>query len=217
MKRKGLTAAVLAGIMAVSVLGGCAMPGIRSEGEPAGNQVLGAGEAKAGAGAAESGPDGKVTIRVVDWSDGSVQRREEFHKKYMEAHPDINIEYTMLTVDQFKNTIVTMIKSGEGPDLFPIPVGMTLNTALEENWFQPLNPYVTEDFAKTFDPMSFGEGVTHKGEDWYTITEVMPTIQCLFFYNKDVLKQAGVEKTPETYSEFAEACKKITEYGKGNL
>ena len=217
MKRKGLTAAVLAGIMAVSVLGGCAMPGIRSEGEPAGNQVLGAGEAKAGAGAAESGPDGKVTIRVVDWSDGSVQRREEFHKKYMEAHPDITIEYTMLTVDQFKNTIVTMIKSGEGPDLFPIPVGMTLNTALEENWFQPLNPYVTEDFEKTFDPMSFGEGVTHKGEDWYTITEVMPTIQCLFFYNKDVLKQAGVEKTPETYSEFAEACKKITEYGKGSV
>ena len=38
----------------------------------------------------------------------------------------------MLTVDQFKNTIVTMIKSGEGPDLFPIPVGLTLNTAVEE-------------------------------------------------------------------------------------
>ena len=28
-----------------------------------------------------------------------------------------------------------MIKSGEGPDLFPIPVGLTLNTAVEEGWF----------------------------------------------------------------------------------
>ena len=46
--------------------------------------------------------DGKITLRVVDWSDGSASQREEFHKKFMEEHPDIKIEYTMLTVDQFK-------------------------------------------------------------------------------------------------------------------
>lgn len=160
--------------------------------------------------------EGKITLRVVDWSDGSAGQREEFHKKFMEKHPDINIEYTMLTVDQFKNTIVTMIKSGEGPDLFPIPVGLTLNTAVAEGWYQPMNDYVTEDFAKQFDPLSFEEGVTHIGEDWYTITEVMPTIQCLFFYNKDVLTDAGVNDIPATYSEFREACKKVTENGKGN-
>lgn len=127
----------------------------------------------------------------------------------MEVHPDINIEYTQLTVDQFKNTIVTMIKSGDGPDLFPIPVGMTLDTALQEDWFQPINDYVMDNFAEKFDPKSFSEGVTHKGNQWYTITELMPTIQCLFFYNKDVLSAAGVDKIPETYSEFREACKKL--------
>ena len=74
--------------------------------------------------------DGQITLQVVDWSDGSAAQREEFHKKFEETHPNIKIEYTMLTVDQFKNTIVTMIKSGEGPDLFPIPVGLTLNTEM---------------------------------------------------------------------------------------
>ena len=78
------------------------------------------------------------------------QQVMEFHKKFEEAHPDIKIEYTMLTVDQFKNTIVTMIKSGEGPDLFPIPVGLTLNTAVEEGWFQPINDYVTDEFRIQF-------------------------------------------------------------------
>lgn len=63
----------------------------------------------------------------------------------------------MLTVDQFKNTIVTMIKSGEGPDLFPIPVGLTLNTAVEEGWFQPINDYVTDEFRNKFDPEAFAE------------------------------------------------------------
>ena len=56
--------------------------------------------------------DGQITLQVVDWSDGSAAQREEFHKKFEETHPNIKIEYTMLTVDQFKNTIVTMIKSG---------------------------------------------------------------------------------------------------------
>lgn len=56
-----------------------------------------------------------------------------------------------------------MIKSGEGPDLFPIPVGLTLNTAVEEGWFQPINDYVTDEFRNKFDPDAFAEGVTDIG------------------------------------------------------
>ena len=163
--------------------------------------------------AAES--DEKITLRIVDWSDSSLVRREEFNKKYMEDHPNITIEYTMLTIDQFKNTIVTMIKSGDGPDLFPIPTGMTLSTALKEEWYQPMNDYVTDEFLETLDPSVFEEGVTMKGEDLYTMTEGIPVVNCLFFYNQDVLDQAGVTKIPETYSEFVEACKQITESGNG--
>ena len=109
-------------------------------------------------------------------SDGSATQREEFHKKFEEAHPDIKIEYTMLTVDQFKNTIVTMIKSGEGPDLFPIPVGLTLNTAVEEGWFQPINDYVTDEFRNKFDPDAFSEGGTYIGDDRCAVTEQMRII-----------------------------------------
>lgn len=211
LKRVGI--GMLTAAMTACSVAGCAMPSVGSDsGNGSSAQESAAGESTQ---AEEKDADGKITIRVVDWSDGSGPQREEFHKKYMEAHPDINIEYTMLTVDQFKNTIVTMIKSGEGPDLFPIPVGMTLDTALNENWYQPINDYVTDDFADQFDPKSFSEGVTHKGDKWYTITELIPTIQCLFYYNKDVLSAAGVEQVPKTYSEFREACKKITEYGQG--
>ncbi len=214
MKKRIIAALLLTTIGTMSALAGCgAMPSTdqtnTSKDEPAKDESSVPDDSSSSSG------DGKTTLRVVDWSDGSAGQREAFHKKYMEEHPDINIEYTMLTVDQFKNTIVTMIKSGEGPDLFPIPVGLTLNTAVAEGWFQPMNDFVTEDFAKQFDPLSFEEGVTHIGEDWYTVTEVMPTIQCLFFYNKDVLDAAGVKEIPATYSEFREACKKVTAYGKG--
>ena len=83
---------------------------------------------------------------------------------------------------------------------------MTLDTALQEDWFQPINDYVTDDFAEKFDSKSFSEGVTHKGNQWYTITELMPTIQCLFFYNKDVLSAAGVDKMCIRDSHYTTIC-----------
>jgi len=217
MKKRTMGALMVATAMTVSSLAGCgAMPSTSAEASEAAVETTTAAATSAAAGteAAEKEP---LTLRVVDWSDGSANQRAEFHKKYMEEHPEINLEYTMLTVDQFKNTIVTMIKSGEGPDIFPIPVGLTLQTALDEGWYQPMNPYVTEDFAAQFDPLAFAEGVTHVGEDWYIIPEYMPTIQCLFFYNKDVLADAGVTEVPATYSEFREACRKVTENGKGSV
>lgn len=216
MKKRNIATFLLTAALTISTLAGCgAMPATNSPNSSKEKQD--AADMEDNDTAASDSTGGKITLRVVDWSDGSAGQRETFHKKFMEKHPNINIEYTMLTVDQFKNTIVTMIKSGEGPDLFPIPVGLTLNTAVAEGWYQPMNDYVTEDFAKQFDPLSFEEGVTHIGEDWYTITEVMPTIQCLFFYNEDVLTAAGVSELPATYSEFREACRKVTEYGKGNI
>ena len=216
MKRKKISVLFMAAAMLASMLGGCAMPstsGEETENVQADTTAQSGEKGKSG----ETASGEKITIRVVDWSDAAVSQREAFDQKYMEENPDIIVERTKLTVDQFKNTIVTMIKSGEGPDLFPIPVGMTLDTALNEEWFQPLNDYVTEDFEASFDPKSFAEGVTHKGEDWYTITELMPTIQCLFFYNKDVLDAAGVQEVPQTYSEFREACRMITENGGGSV
>lgn len=209
MKLKKIGAVLMTTMMLFSTVAGCgAMPSTSGSD----TETTGANNAAQ----EETSDNGQITLRVVDWSDGSATQRQEFHKKFEEAHPNIKIEYTMLTVDQFKNTIVTMIKSGDGPDLFPIPVGLTLDTAVAEGWFQPINDYVTEDFRSKFDPASFAEGVTDIGDDWYTVTEQMPVIQCLFFYNKDLLQQAGVTKVPSTYSEFREACKKVTEAGKGN-
>lgn len=159
----------------------------------------------------------QITLRVVDWSDGSLKRREEFHKKFEEMNPDIKIEYTQLTIDQFKNTIITMIKSGDGPDLFPIPGGITLSTAIKEDWYQPMNNYVTKEFLGTFKEGALAEGITVVGDDVYTLPEAEAVVNTLFYYNKDILEKSGIKELPKTYDEFVEACKKISETGKGQF
>ena len=159
----------------------------------------------------------QIVLRAVDWSDSSIKHREAFNKKFEEMHPGVKIEYTMLTIDQFKNTIVTMIKSGDGPDVFPIPVGMTLATALKEEWYQPLDGLVTDEFIATIDPAVLMEGVSHKDGKFYNIPEAVPVTDTNFYYNKDVLDAAGVTQLPETYEEFRAVLKQVTDAGNGSF
>ncbi|MBM7568541.1 ABC transporter substrate-binding protein [Paenibacillus sacheonensis] len=159
----------------------------------------------------------QVTLRIMDWSDSIKSVREEFHRKFMEKHPNIKIEYTQLTIDQFKNTILTAVKSGEAPDLFPVPTGMKLSALVKDGWFQPLDPYIDQSFKDQFIDGTFQNGTTVVDGKIYSIPEAEALPSSLLFYNKKLFREAGLdpENPPKTYSEFREAAKKITEAGKG--
>lgn len=196
----------------------CGMPSATSEASseaPASSAP--AASSAASSEAPSQAPAEDYTLRVVDWSDSIMDIREEFHKEYMENNKNITIEYTMLTVDQFKNTILTMIKSGDGPDLFPVPNGITLSTALKEDWFQPMSPLLTDEFIATLDPACLVEGVATMNGDIYTIPERAAQTTTCIFYNQDVLDAAGVTQLPKTYDELIAACKQVTEAGKGSF
>lgn len=174
--------------------------------------------AEAGTETQSGGTSGEpITLKVIDWSDSTKARREEFHKKFMEENPDITIEYTVLTADQFKETVISAIKAGNAPDLFPIPSGMKLSTVLEENWYMPLNDYVPEEFLDSFADGALNEGITSMDGKTYVLPEAANIINTLVFYNKTVLEEAGIDtgNLPETWSEFTDVCKQVTEAGKG--
>ncbi|NGP45370.1 sugar ABC transporter substrate-binding protein [Bacillaceae bacterium SIJ1] len=161
--------------------------------------------------------DGTITLQVMDWSDSVKTIREEFHNQFMEKYPNIKIEYTQLTVDQFKNTILTAVKSGEAPDLFPVPSGMKLETLVTDGWFQPIDPLIDQEFKDMFVEGTFTEGITMNEGQIYAIPEAQTMPHSLVFYNKTLFEEAGLdpENPPETYSEFREAAQKITDAGAG--
>lgn len=160
----------------------------------------------------------EVTLRIMDWSDSSKTIREEFHKQFMEKYPNIKIEYTQLTLDQFKNTILTAVKSGEAPDLFPVPSGMKLSTLVADGWFQPLDPLIDDEFKSLFMEGTFQNGTTMVDGQIYSIPENASMPHSLVFYNKKLFQEAGLDPSnpPSTYSELREAAKKITEAGNGS-
>ncbi len=161
--------------------------------------------------------EGEIVLRIVDWSDSTATMREAFHEKFIAEHPGVKIEYSLLTIDQFQNTIITSIKSGDAPDLFPVPGGVTLGTALNENWYQPMDEYLDDTFFDTIDPTAFVDGVTVSEGRVYTLPENASVVHNIMFYNKDILANAGISEPPKTYSEFISACKTITEQGGGSV
>jgi len=161
--------------------------------------------------------DDEIILRVVDWSDSSITQREAFHAAFEANHPGVKIEYTCMTIDQFSSSVVSLISSGDAPDLFPIPstTGMTLQQAMDDGWYLSLDDYFTDDFKATLKDECFQEGITEIGGVLYALPEKGSDINTLFYYNKDVLDAAGVTELPTTYDEFVACCKQITEAGNG--
>ncbi|MBR1583935.1 MAG: extracellular solute-binding protein [Clostridia bacterium] len=155
-----------------------------------------------------------ITLRVYDWSDSTRAYRDKFHEEFMANNPDIIIEYTQLTIDQFNSTVVQAIIDGTGPDLFPVPTTLNLTTAVNEGWFLPLEDYLPQEFLDTFLEGTLAEGVQRKNGVLYTLPESGSLSNSMFFYNKDILAEANVE-VPKTFEDFRAACKTITEKGAG--
>jgi ABC-type glycerol-3-phosphate transport system substrate-binding protein len=156
-----------------------------------------------------------ITLRIIDWSQNVKKWRDPWHERYQElTNPNVKIDYTAMTQDQFKNMLVSLISSGDAPDLFPVPVGMTLPLAVSEGWFQPLNPYVTKEWIDSFEDVALAEGKARIGDNIYCPAQQFQLPYTMLFYNKDILAETGVA-VPATFSEFISACKTITEKGAG--
>lgn len=135
----------------------------------------------------------------------------------MEDHPNVTVNYTTLTQAQFNETMLSGIRSGEAPDLFPLPSTTTFSTAVNEEWFLPMDLYLEQDFFGQFQPEMLGENVTVKDGHVYLLPEAVEISSCLVFYNKKLLREAGVSDVPEQmdWEEFQNICRKVTENGNG--
>jgi len=204
---------LITAMLLLALLVGCGSAGGKSANNESASETTGNTASEDAGGSAE-----QVTIRVMDWSDSIKPVREEFHKRFMEKYPNIKIEYTVLSVDQYKNTILAAVASGEAPDLFPVPVGMKLSSLVADGWYQPIDPYIDQSFKDIFSEGTFQDGTTMIDGQIYSIPELLTLPSALVYYNKKLFREAGLdpENPPQTYSEFREAAKKITEAGKGS-
>ena len=97
-------------------------------------------------------PSEKVVLNIADWSDSTKASRQALNEAFEKDHPNVTINYTCLSQDQFNETVVAGIRSGTAPDLFPLPSTFSLSQAVSENWFLPLDWYLDQEFLNDMKP-----------------------------------------------------------------
>lgn len=163
-------------------------------------------------------PSEEVTLDIVDWSDSTKQSRQELNERFMAEHPNVTINYTTLTQAQFNETMLSGIRSGNAPDLFPLPTTVSFSTAINEGWFIPLDSYLNQDFFDSFKDDILQNNITNKEGIHFLLPEAQEIPTTLVYYNIDLLKKSGVDidpSVPLTWNDFIEISKKVTEQGKG--
>jgi raffinose/stachyose/melibiose transport system substrate-binding protein len=164
--------------------------------------------------AATEAPAEKVTITW--WHISTAQEHKDLWQamanEYMAAHPNVNIEITVLENEAFKTKLTTVMQSGEPPDIFQSWGGGVMNEYANAGLLKDITPDLDADggaWRNTFAQGALGV-YAYKGEN-YGVPWDMGMIG--FWYNKALFAQAGIDTPPATWTEFLDDVKALKAAG----
>ncbi len=154
----------------------------------------------------------KVTVTWwhIQVADDQKALWQKLTDEYMAAHPNVNVEITVLENEAFKTKLTTVMQSGNPPDIFQSWGGGTMNEYAKAGLLKD----ITADLDKggwrdTFSPGALGV-FSFEGKN-YGVPRDMGMVG--FWYNKELFAKAGIEKPPATWTEFLDDIKKLKEAG----
>lgn len=144
---------------------------------------------------------------------------EKLVKEYNELHPNVEVQLLPDAKTTEREAVVALMTAGEAPDIIYQNMGVYKNTDIGTDWFVPLNDYFempnpyeegNTRWADVFNPMWLEVTRSSNGNYYFCPIDAVPAG---LIVNMDLLKEAGVEKVPETYAEFMDAQDKLNEIG----
>jgi len=150
----------------------------------------------------------EVHLTVTSWRVEDQAAWDKINAAFTAQHPDITVEYLPVTATEYDSVLQTKLASGNAEDIMflrSFSTGLQIYNAgyiydLTEDKVPNLSvmrsdlqaPWTTKDGAKYGLPGSVCYGV--------------------FFYNKSIFKEVGVE-APRTFAEFMDVCQKLEDAG----
>ena len=166
-------------------------------------------------------PTDDVTFRWADHQGVRVPFHQALQAAFMEAHPNIKIEYDSLGQD-LAELLAVGVQSGDAHDVLPTNAGVLAPQAVKEGWIAPLDDLIP-DFAQwkaAFPENTFLPGINVFDDKTY----VMPMYSSrlhrnLLFFNTQQMQDAGYDPSTTllSWDDFRDAAKKATEQGSYGL
>lgn len=137
---------------------------------------------------------------------------QQLADEYMAAHPNVEIQITVMENEAFKSKLTTVMQSGDPPDIFQSWGGGVMIEYAKAGLLQDITPYLDADggaWRSTFSPGALGV-YSYEGKN-YGVPWDMGMVG--FWYNKALFAQAGIQAPPATWSELLEAVRKLKAAG----
>ena len=164
--------------------------------------------------ATEAPPAEKVNITWwhISTADEHKALWQKMADEYMAAHPNVNIEITVLENEAFKTKLTTVMQSGEPPDIFQSWGGGVMNEYAKAGLLKDISADLDADGGAWRDTFASGAlGVySYLGKN-YGVPWDMGMIG--FWYNKELFAQAGITTPPTTWTEFLDDVKALKAAG----
>ena len=149
-------------------------------------------------------------VKLTYWSGftgGDKQAYLDLIKKFNDTHPDIQVDYQLQPWDSIAQKLPTAIASGAGPDL-----------ATPDYNVATLQQYVANGLALPLDDLipQVGDGVLPQAVmDSFSVDGKLYAAPAnfatlLLYYNKDLLKAAGIAEPPKTMQELQDDAVKLS-------
>jgi raffinose/stachyose/melibiose transport system substrate-binding protein len=156
----------------------------------------------------------KVTIQWWHiWGGAEVSIADNWQKladEYMAAHPNVEIEITVITGDPYNQKLASNMQAGDPPDLFQTWGGGELWQYAEAGLVQDLTDALAQDgWGDTFAPGPMA-AYRHDGKV-YGVPWRFGMVG--IWYNKALFEQAGIEGTPQTWSDFLTVVEQLKDAG----
>ncbi|AXH00749.1 extracellular solute-binding protein (plasmid) [Deinococcus wulumuqiensis] len=159
---------------------------------------------------AQSAAAAPVTITYWQYDYASkVSTMNDLIKKFEAQNPDIKVKQETFPYDAYNQKVASSVPAGQGPDVVNLFYGW-LPQYVDGGFLQPLpaKDFPVAQIEKNFVPMIKTSKI---GGKYYALPTSVRTLA--LFYNKDLMKQAGVPLVPRTWEDFIVAAQKMT---KGN-
>jgi multiple sugar transport system substrate-binding protein len=162
-------------------------------------------------------PTDDVTYRWADHQGVRVPFHQALHAAFMEAHPNITIEYDSLGQD-LAELLAVGVQSGDAHDVFPTNAGILAPQAVREGWIAALDDIMPdfEQWKASYPENTFLPGINVFDGKTYVLPMYASKLhRKLLFYNTQLLQEAGYDPAAKalTWDEFRDAAKKVTDSG----
>jgi raffinose/stachyose/melibiose transport system substrate-binding protein len=160
------------------------------------------------------GDKGQTIQKVEWWHIGTAANdramNEGFANAYMEAHPNVKIEITVLENEAFKTKLTTVMQSGNPPDIFQTWGGGVLAEYAKVNLVKD----ITKEVKGTAWGNSMAPGVWEVYSSNGKVYAAPGDAGCItFWYNKDLLAKVGYTSFPADWDDFITMVKKLKAAG----